>query len=852
MLISMPTDSSSLNGLTATKARARLDKDGPNELPSDRQRSALTLLLEVMREPMFLLLVVAGSIYLLLGDVQEAIMLLFFVVVVVGISLYEERKAEHVLQALRDLSSPRALVVRDGEKQRIAGRALVFDDIILLSEGDRVPADAVLLDSNGMQVDESLLTGEAAPVRKVAWDGTPFSLQPGGDDLPQLYSGTLIVQGQGIARVSATGAQTEIGQIGKSLQTLKTEASPLQRETRRIVKIVALIGVVLCALVVVLYGLTRGNWLEALLAGIALAMSILPEEFPLVLTVFLALGAWRIARQQMLTRRVPALETLGAATVLCADKTGTITENRMTVTQLVTPEGRFDVDYSNDQALPEAFHELVEFSVLASEADPFDPMEKAFRRLAEHYLAHTEHLHSDWTLVQQYPLSRDLLAMSHGWKATQSEEYVVAAKGAPEAIADLCHLPPEAREAIAAQVDQLATQGLRLLAMAKASFGGEEWPPIQHDIPFTFLGMIALADPVRAEVPEAIQLAQRAGIKVAMITGDYPATALAVARAAGIDHEADMLTGVQVAALTPDELQARIRTTRIFARIAPEQKLRLVQAYQANGEVVAMTGDGVNDAPALKAAHIGIAMGGRGTDVAREAAALVLLDDNFATIVGAIRLGRRIYDNLHKAMAYIIAAHVPIAGMALIPLLFGLPLAFTPAHIVFLELIINSACAIVFEAEPEESGIMLRQPRHPDAALFDMRTLLVALAQGVGILLTVAAVYAIALYRGQGTEESRALAFTTLVIGNLSLILANRSWTRSLFRALFSPNRALWWVVGGALTLLAFVLYLPGLRDLFRFAPLHANDLALCFAAGLSSILWFELFKLITRRKRDR
>ena len=732
MLISMPTDSASLNGLTAAKAHARLAKDGPNELPSDRQRSALTLLLEVMREPMFLLLTGAGVIYLLLGEVQEALMLLFFVVVVIGISLYQEHKTERVLQALRDLSSPRALVVRDGEKQRIAGRELVFEDIILLSEGDRVPADALLLVSNGLQADESLLTGEAAPVRKIAWDGTPFSLLPGGDDFPQLYSGTLIVQGQGIARVSATGANSEIGQIGKSLQALKIEASPLQRETRRIVKVVGLIGVLLCVAVVLLYGLTRGAWLQAFLAGIALAMSILPEEFPFVLTVFMALGAWRIARQQVLTRRVPALETLGAATMLCADKTGTITENRMTVTQLVTPEGRFDVDYGNDQALPEAFHELVEFSVLASAADPFDPMEKAFKRLAEHYLADTEHLHSDWTLVQQYPLSRDLLAMSHGWKATQRDEYVVAAKGAPEAIADLCHLPPSARDAIAAQVDHLATQGLRMLAMAKASYQGAAWPPIQHDIPFTFLGMIALADPVRAEVPQAIQLAQRAGIKVAMITGDYPATALAVAREAGIDHASELLSGAEMAALSDAELQARIARTRIFARIAPEQKLRLVQAYQANGEVVAMTGDGVNDAPALKAAHIGIAMGGRGTDVAREAAALVLLDDNFATIVSAIRLGRRIYDNLHKAMTYIIAAHVPIAGMALIPLLFGLPLAFSPAHIVFLELIINSACAIVFEAEPEERGIMDRPPRRPDAPLFDLRTLLVALAQGGG------------------------------------------------------------------------------------------------------------------------
>ncbi len=847
----MDQQSSSLNGLSAAEVRTRQAQRGLNELPSDQPRGPMALLREVIREPMFLLLIGAGSIYLLLGDLQEAFMLLFFVAVVVGITFYQERKTDRVLQALRDLSSPRALVLRDGEKQRIAGRELVVDDIVLLSEGDRVPADAVLLVSTSLHADESLLTGEAAAVRKQAWDGVPYVIQLGGEDTPQLFSGTLVVQGQGIARVTAIGADSAIGEIGQSLQQLTIEASPLQRETRRIVKIVAMIGVLLCATVVLLFGFTHDDWLQALLAGITLAMSILPEEFPFVLTVFMALGAWRIARQQVLTRRVSALETLGSATVLCADKTGTITENRMTVTQLVTPEARFDVIDAKNQTLPEAFHELVEFSVLASAADPFDSMEKAFIHLAENTLANTEHLHSDWTLVQQYPLSRDLLAMSHGWKATQRDEYVVAAKGAPEAIADLCHLPSEARDAIAAQVDQLAAQGLRVLAMAKASYNGAAWPPIQHDIPFTFLGMIALADPVRAAVPEAIALAQRAGIKVAMITGDYPATAQAVAREAGIDLSGGILSGAEIATLNATELQQRIQTTRIFARIAPEQKLRLVQAYQANGEIVAMTGDGVNDAPALKAAHIGIAMGGRGTDVAREAAALVLLDDNFATIVSAIRLGRRIFDNLHKAMAYIIAAHVPIVGMALLPLLFGLPLAFSPAHIVFLELIINSACAIVFEAEPEEIGIMQRPPRRPDEPLFSLRTLLVSLAQGAGVLLTVAAVYAIALHRGQGAEESRALAFTTLVIGNLSLILVNRSWTRSLYTALWSPNRALWWVQGGALTLLVLVLYLPGLRDLFHFTPLHANDLALCFAAGLASILWFELFKLILRRKRN-
>lgn len=836
-------------GLTAERARERLAAEGANALPDGEPHGTLAIVREVVSEPMFLLLIAAAAIYLMLGDPQEALMLLFFVAVVMGITFYQSHKTEHVLQALRDLTSPRALVLRDGDKQRIAGREVVRDDIVMIAEGDRVPADARLLMCNGLLVDESLLTGEAAPVRKAVGDGQAVALRPGGDDLPLVYSGTLVVQGQGIARVIATGPRTEIGRIGKSLQSLRPEPSPVQRQMRRMMWVFAGLGVMLCSVVVVLYGLTRGSWLDALLAGITLAISLLPQEFLVVLTVFLALGAWRISRSHVLTRRIPALETLGAATILCADKTGTITENRMTVTQLVVQDEHYAVDYGQANELPERFHELVEFSVLASLVDPFDPMEKAFRRLADHYLAGTEHLHDDWTLAQHYPLSRDMLAMTHGWQATQREEYVVAAKGAPEAIADLCHLSAAETAVIAGQANCLAEQGLRVLAVARATFEGATLPPQQHDFPFVFLGMIALADPVRPRVPEAIRVARRAGMRVAMITGDYPGTAEAVAREAGIDLAGGILTGPEIDTLDDRALQQRLKTTHVFARVAPEQKLRLVQAFKANGEVVAMTGDGVNDAPALKAAHIGIAMGARGTDVAREASSLVLLDDDFAAIVDAIRLGRRIFDNLHKAMAYILAVHVPIAGMALLPLLFGLPLVLAPVHIVFLELIIDPACSIVFEAEPEEPNSMSRPPRRPDAPLLSVRTLLLSLLQGATLFLAVAAVYAIALQQGRGADEVRALTFTTLVIGNLGLILVNRSWSSTLLASLRTPNAALWWVMGGTLGFLAFVLYVPGLRELFSFTYLHLNDVLLAFAAGVTGIGWFELFKWMQVRQ---
>ncbi|WP_324778535.1 cation-translocating P-type ATPase [Thiobacillus sedimenti] len=845
-------DTPDFRGLTAAQVRERMAQDGPNALPEADAHGIARLVLEVVREPMFLLLLAATAIYLVLGDLHEALLLLFFVCVVMGITLYQSRKTERVLQALRDLSSPRALVVRDGEKQRIAGHEVVRDDIVFLAEGDRVPADALLLMGNGLQIDESLLTGEAVPVRKAPCAAAPPPPRPGGDDTPMVYSGTLVVQGQGIARVTATGPRTEMGRIGTSLEALRPGPSPMQRQVRALMWLFALLGAVLCGAVVVLYGLTRGGWLDALLAGITLAISLLPQEFLVVLTVFLALGAWRISRSRVLTRRIPALETLGAATVLCADKTGTITENRMAVAQLLTRDGTFRVDDGEGGELPECFHELVEFSVLASLSDPFDPMERAFRRLADRYLAGTEHLHDDWTLVQHYPLSREMLAMSHGWQATRRDEFVVAAKGAPEAIADLCHFSAADTAALAEQVDRLAKQGLRVLAVARATFAGTRLPPIQHDFPFVFLGMIALTDRVRARVPESIRLARQAGVRVAMITGDYPGTAEAVAREAGIDLAGGILTGADIGRLDDAALQERLRATHVFARVMPEQKLRLVEAFKANGEVVAMTGDGVNDAPALKAAHIGIAMGGRGTDVAREAASLVLLDDDFSAIVDAIRLGRRIFANLHKAMAYILAVHVPIAGMALLPLLFGLPLVLAPVHIVFLELVIDPACSIVFEGEPEEAGSMQRPPRRPDVPLFSLPTLLLSLLQGATVFLAVAAMYAFALQRGEGADTARALTFATLVAGNLWLILVNRSWSTALRQSLRVPNVALWRVVAGTLAFLGCALYVPWLRDVFGFGVLHVDDLLLVLAAGGIGVAWFELFKWVRRARGGR
>ena len=846
-----PFDIKMLRGLSETEAASRLKAEGYNELPQSKPRSIFAIALEVVKEPMFLLLVACGVIYLVLGDFQESLMLMGFVFVVMGITLYQERKTERALEALRDLSSPRASVIRDGEQKKIAGREVVRGDIILLQEGDRVPADAVLISSMSLSVDESLLTGESVPVHKIMSDAPADNLamaRPGGDETPFLYSGTLVVQGQGVAEIKGTGLKTEIGKIGKALNSLEQEETLLQKETGRMVRRLAIVGLSLCALVVVVYGLTRGDWLQGVLAGITLAMATLPEEFPVVLTIFLALGAWRMSKKRVLARRVPAIETLGSATVLCTDKTGTLTMNRMTVEQLYATGSFCDLKRLGESTLAETFHELVEYGILASQRNPFDPMEKAIHEVGVKFLAKTEHIHEDWELLREYPLSREMLAISQVWKSRTNDDFMIAAKGAPEAIADLCHFTPEQKSELAGRIDQLARDGYRVLGVARARFKPTALPDKQHDFDFEFIGLLGLADPIRPTVPAAIAVCHEAGIRVVMITGDYPVTARNIAKQINL-AEGDLITGPELAEMNDEELTRRIKTVTVFARVVPEQKLRIVEAFKAAGEIVAMTGDGVNDAPALKAAHIGVAMGARGTDVARESSSLVLLDDDFSSIVEAVKMGRRIFDNIRKAVAYIFAIHVPIAGMSLIPVLFGWPLVLMPVHILFLELIIDPACSTIFEAEEAEKDLMQRPPRKSGEPLFSLRSVGVSVMEGLSVLAVVLAVFWISWTLERSADESRALSYTTLIVANLALIISNRSRTRTLLEMARVPNAAMWWVIGGATLFLTLILTVPFLRTLFKFSVLHPIDIAICVGAGLLSITAFELKKLRIRKK---
>jgi Ca2+-transporting ATPase len=829
----------SVVGLSPSQVRERLQRDGPNELPKGKKRTPVRIAIEVVREPMLAMLLAAGTVYLLLGDKIEALILLLFAGLSIAITIIQEARTENVLEALRDLSAPRALVIRGGETVRIPARDVVEGDILVLEQGDRVPADAIVVEARDLEADESLLTGESVPVRKRrAEEGETPSEEPGGDDCPGVFSGSILTRGSGLACVSATGQRSRIGQIGHFLETLDSQTPRLQRETARVVGLCAGGGMAIALIVVLLYGFMRGGWLEALLAGIATAMSLLPEEFPVVLTVFLAMGAWRIGQVGVLTRRTAAIETMGSATVLCTDKTGTLTQNRMTVVELWHP---VIGHAASKQGFSEPNHRLtLETSALASAPVPVDPMEIAFHAAARDagIVARNKE-----DLVQNYGLRTDLLAMANVWQSGKEfAPLTVAAKGAPEAISQLCRLDGAAQREMADAVQMMAIRGIRVLGIAAAEAMPEDAGKGLQAHKFKLLGLAGLADPLRASAPDAIEQCRSAGIRVVMITGDYPATAKAIATQAGI-ADGDLMTGDEVAVLSDEALAARIGQISVFARTMPEQKLRIVSALKAAGEVVAMTGDGVNDAPALKASDIGVAMGQRGTDVAREAAALVLVEDDFGAIVSAIRVGRRIYDNIRKAMSFIFAVHVPIAGLAILPLALGLPVVLGPLQIALLEMVIDPVCALVFEAERDERKLMTRPPRDPNERMFSLSLIVRGVAQGVLALALISVLYLGAAKYGLSPDALRTLSFFALVAAILALVLANRSFSTSLSHALLRHNLTFRYVMAFVFAGAVLVLAVPPIRAVLEFTPLGLPELSLAGAIGLLVLVGCELIK---------
>ena len=841
----MPTDTPTPvpSGLSEAEAAERLRRFGPNRLPEPARKHVAGLLLEVLREPMFLLLVLAAGLYLVLGDPAEGALLLAFAGLSVGLVVVQSYRSERALDALRAMAAPMARVRREGRVRAVAAAELVPGDLIVVAEGERVPADAVLREGGDLRVDESLLTGESVPVAKqVAPWGVDAPGTPGGEGGVGLFAGTLVVSGHGLAEVVCTGLATQAGRIGASLAGIVVEKTLLQQSMGRLVRLLGLMAGAVSLAVFVLHGLLRGAWLDGALSAIAVAMALLPEEFPMAFAIFMAFGAWRLAQARILARRPAVLETLGAASVLCVDKTGTLTENRMRLRALVAPEGEAWID-AGTRTLPEPLHRLLEHAVLASRTEAIDPMDRAVRLAGEAVLAGSEHLHAEWPLARAYGLTPERLAYAQAWHGAEGG-IVIATKGAPEAIAALCGLDAAAQAALLESVARLASQGLRVLAVAHAGPFATA-PEMLPSKAFTYDGLVAFEDPLRATAPQAIALARSAGIRVVMITGDFPATAQAIARQAGIDTAAGVMGGSDLAALDDAALEDAVARFSVFARIRPEQKLRLVEAFKRRGEVVAMTGDGVNDAPALKAAHIGLAMAGGGTDVAREAAAIALLEDDIGHIVEGVRMGRRIFDNLRKVLIYIVAIHVPIAGLALLPVLFGWPPLLLPMHVVLVEMVVDPICAIAFESEPGERDLMTRSPRRAAEPLLGLHQMLLGLAQGGFVLVGVIALYLAASAEGLGEAEARTLAFMALTAGNFALVRINGARGAALPRLFEAGHRAFWGVVIVASTIVAGCVLWPPAAALFGFAPPEAGWAAVAIAVGVASAALFEPCKAL-------
>ena len=818
------------SGITENKASELLKRYGFNELPSAKSKSVGRIAFEVIKEPMFILLISCGSVYLLLGDYLEGISLLCSVSVIIFISFYQHRKTENSLAALRQLSSPRALVIRNGTEKRIAGREVVPEDVIVLHEGDRVPADAILLECNHLSIDESLLTGESVPVIKSQ------------ESENKIYSGTLVIQGKGIAKVTSTGTNTQFGIIGTSLQSIEQDSTRLQREMKTLIRNLFIGGAVISIGVIAAFYFTRGNFLNSLLTGLSAAMAILPEEFPVVLTVFLALGAWRLSKNKVLTRKPSAIETLGSATVLCSDKTGTITQNKMEMAALYC-NGK---TYSKQdfKSYEKNISYLIKLLFNASSNKSIDPMEKAI--VSEHEKLQIPM--EKFQLLKEYPLSKELFAMTRVLKSEKDKTIHIYCKGAPEVVFKLCKLSATDTDIYTKAVQEMAGKAYRVLAAAQSDWQNQELPEKQSDIHFRFAGLVAFEDPIRPEVPKAIKECNEAGIKVIMITGDYPATARCIAKQIGLQNDDNVLTGDELKSMSADDLQKKIKHTHVFARIVPEQKLQLIQALKANGEIVAMTGDGVNDAPALKAADIGVAMGMKGTDVAREASSLVLLDDNFASIVHAIHSGRRIFDNLQKAMSYILAIHIPIIGLVLLPAMFSwLPILLTPLHIVFMELIIDPVCSIAFESEQEEESIMNRPPRKPDELFFGWRKILFSFLKGLMLLVMVLTIYFLSIKEGHSENEVRAIAFSSLIIGNVFLILTSLSDTRNFFSVILEKNIAVLLISVIAFAILLLTISIPLLQDIFSFDFPGYKHFISSFIGSLILLLSLESIKIVRK-----
>lgn len=821
-----------LGGLNSEEVEKLQKKYGMNELVIQEKPNMLKKFLGVFKEPMFLLLLIAATVYFLLGAPKDGAIMLVFVGFVASITFIQEWKTEKTMNALKDLTSPKVNTLRNGKNILIKSTELVPGDVVFLSEGERIPADCIVLEPSNFSVDESILTGESEYVMKVSTTQSEKSTDYWKKDI--LYAGTLCVFGKCTAIVKFTGINTEYGKIGKAISEAKDEPTPLQKKVSILVKNIAIAGVILCISVMVASYFYSFNILNSILSGISLAMAIIPEEFPVVLTVFLSMGAYRLAKNNTLMKKISAVETLGSATVLCVDKTGTITQNKMKVKSIYS-DGRI---FNNEDLKNQ---ELSDLMVLSCEKDPYDPMEKAILEAAN--LSQLETLY-------KYDLSKKIAFDSKTKRMAniyiKDNTYYVAVKGSAETVLGLCNLDKQRMDEINIEIDKMASNGLRVLALADCT--SEKVYEDLECYELTFKALVGLQDPPKEGVEEAIKLCKKAGIRVVMITGDYSKTAMAIGEEIGLKFTDKVIVGNEIDSLSENELCEVVKSCDVFSRVIPEQKMKIVKALKKNGEIVAMTGDGVNDAPALKSADIGIAMGQRGTEVAKEAAHMILMDDNFTTIVKSVKDGRRVYDNIRKAMVYILIIHIPIAAMAMFAPLFNLPPLLLPMHIMLLELIIDPTCSIVFEGEPAEANIMENPPRPPQEPLLTRNLTIKVVLQGVVMFLAAFMPFHYMIDLGISSEYARSFSLITFIVANVTLVLVNRSNTELLYHLIKEKGSKVRLIVNSMALIMVFaIVYIPILNGFFRTEKIGIYPLIFAIVLGFISTGWWEIVKIIRK-----
>lgn len=824
-------EKSGITGLTAGEVSTSRIANGRNEVIASKH-TFVDILVDLVKDPMLILLVIASVIYFITGNTGDGLFMVAALVIVTGISLFQESRSKRTLEKLRSLTQPLCRVIRDGKTSTIPKEDVVVGDYIIIEEGTSVPADGMIIQSNDFTVNESILTGESLPVEKENAANR------------QVFQGTLVVGGLAICQVTAIGMNTALGKIGKTIESIKKEDTPLQKQIGNFVKKMAVAGFVIFMLVWSINFLESRDLLASLLKALTLAMSILPEEIPVAFTTFMALGAWRLMKSGVLIKKTSTVETLGSASIICLDKTGTITENRMQLTKVFSLATGL-ISEAKDHS---AAAEVITAAMWASEPIPFDPMEVA---LHEAYVkASPTDQRPHFQMIHEYALAGKPPMMTHVLENAAGRR-IIAAKGAPEAMIAVSDLTPQQNRKVTDALKSLASEGYRVLGVGISDLAADTFPKRQQELSFTFLGLVAFYDPPKPNITEVMRAFYQAGIQIKIITGDNAATTSTIARQINFAGHEKAINGDDLNQFSDETLHKKVMEYNIFTRMFPEAKLRIVNALKANGHIVAMTGDGVNDGPALKAAHISIAMGKKGSEIAKEVSSIVLTDDDLARMIDAIAMGRKIYGNLKKAIQYIISIHIPIILTVFVPLVLGwaYPVIFTPVHVIFLELIMGPTCSIIYENEPMEKNTMIQKPRPISSTFFSLSELSVSIVQGLVITLGTLIIYQYAAHTFNSEVITRTMVFTTLITANIFLTLVNRSFYYSIFTTIRYKNNMVPGIIALTIALTAGIIFIKPLAGLFQITALTLNQLMPAMLAGFASVIWFEFAKLYKRRR---